>query len=41
VFDYHILWCVILVYLIVERAGYVWGLDAWATKLKRRRDVPA
>jgi thiosulfate dehydrogenase [quinone] large subunit len=41
VFDLHILWSVILVYLIVARAGHVWGLDAWAVKtfpfLKRLR----
>jgi len=32
VFDLHILWCVILVYLIAARAGHVWGLDAWVVK---------
>lgn len=31
--DYHIVYAGVLVYLIVERAGHVWGLDAWASKL--------
>jgi thiosulfate dehydrogenase [quinone] large subunit len=30
--DYHIVYAVVLVYLIVKRAGHVWGLDAWAAK---------
>lgn len=30
--DYHIVYSVVLVYLIVNRAGHVWGLDAWAAK---------
>src|SRR5262245_31547087 len=31
--DYHIVYATICVYLIVKRAGHVWGLDAWAEKL--------
>ncbi len=31
--DYHIVYAGVLVHLIVERAGHVWGLDAWAAKL--------
>jgi thiosulfate dehydrogenase [quinone] large subunit len=31
--DYHIVYAGVLVLLIVERAGHVWGLDAWAVKL--------
>ena len=31
--DYHIVYAVLCVYLIVYRAGHVWGLDAWAEKL--------
>ncbi len=31
--DYHIVYAGVLVLLIVERAGHVWGLDAWADKL--------
>jgi thiosulfate dehydrogenase [quinone] large subunit len=27
--DQHTIYCVILAYLIVGQAGYVWGLDAW------------
>jgi thiosulfate dehydrogenase (quinone) large subunit len=31
--DYHIVYAGVLVYLIVKRAGHVWGLDGWAEKL--------
>ncbi len=31
--DYHIVYAGVLVQLIVERAGHVWGLDAWAERL--------
>jgi len=27
--DYHIVYAVVLVYLIVKQAGRVWGLDGW------------
>ena len=30
--DYHIVYSVVLVYLIAKHAGHVWGLDAWAEK---------
>ena len=33
IIDYHIVYATLCVYLIVERAGHVWGLDAWAEKL--------
>jgi thiosulfate dehydrogenase [quinone] large subunit len=31
--DYHIVYSAVLVYLIVKRAGHVWGLDGWIEKL--------
>ena len=31
--DYHIVYGVVLAYLVAKRAGHVWGLDAWAEKL--------
>jgi thiosulfate dehydrogenase [quinone] large subunit len=31
--DYHLVYAGVLVYLIVNRAGHVFGLDAWAEKL--------
>jgi thiosulfate dehydrogenase (quinone) large subunit len=31
--DIHVLYSVILVYLIAGHAGHVWGLDAWAEKI--------
>jgi thiosulfate dehydrogenase [quinone] large subunit len=33
VIDYHIVYAGVLVYLILKRAGHVWGLDGWAEKL--------
>ena len=30
--DYHIVYACVLAYLIYQRAGHVWGLDAWAEK---------
>ena len=30
--DQHIIYAGVLVLLIVERAGHVWGLDSWAAK---------
>jgi thiosulfate dehydrogenase [quinone] large subunit len=33
IFDYHSVYACVLVYLIIKRAGHVWGLDAWAEKL--------
>ena len=34
VIDYHIVYAGVLVYLIVKKAGHVWGLDGWAEKLR-------
>ncbi|MPZ59204.1 MAG: DoxX family membrane protein [Rhizobiales bacterium] len=31
--DYHIVYAMVLVYLIAKHAGHVWGLDAWAERL--------
>ena len=31
--DYHIVYSIVLIYLIMKRAGLVWGLDALASKL--------
>lgn len=31
--DYHLVYAGVLVYLIVKKAGHVWGLDAWADNL--------
>lgn len=33
IIDYHIVYAGALVYLIVKRAGHVWGLDAWVEKM--------
>jgi len=33
IIDYHIVYATLCAYLIVKRAGHVWGLDAWAKKL--------
>lgn len=38
--DYHIVYAGVLVYLIVARAGHVWGLDAWAEKLAFFKNHP-
>src|SRR5499427_3966449 len=39
--DYHIVYAGVLVYLIVKRAGHVWGLDAVAERLAFVRQRPA
>jgi thiosulfate dehydrogenase [quinone] large subunit len=31
--DYHIVYSLVLGYLIAMRAGHVWGLDGWVEKL--------
>jgi thiosulfate dehydrogenase (quinone) large subunit len=31
--DYHIVYAVVCVYLVANRAGHVWGLDGWASQL--------
>jgi len=33
IIDYHIVYAVVCIYLIVYRAGHVWGLDGWVEKL--------
>ncbi len=33
IIDYHIVYATLCIYLIVKRAGHVWGLDVWAEKL--------
>jgi thiosulfate dehydrogenase (quinone) large subunit len=39
--DYHIVFSGVLVYLIVKRAGHVWGLDGWIEDLKAVQQTPA
>jgi thiosulfate dehydrogenase [quinone] large subunit len=39
--DYHIVYSVVLVYLIVKHAGHVWGLDGWLARQDFVRDNPA
>jgi thiosulfate dehydrogenase [quinone] large subunit len=39
--DYHIVYSGVLVYLIVKRAGHVFGLDAWVSKLAAVQEAPA
>jgi len=39
--DYHIVYAGVLGYLIVKRAGHVWGLDVWVEKLGFVKDRPA
>ena len=39
--DFHIVYAGVLVYLIVKRAGHVWGLDGWAEKLDFVQQNPA
>ncbi|MBV8168232.1 MAG: DoxX family protein [Alphaproteobacteria bacterium] len=31
--DYHVVYAIALVYLVVRRAGHVWGLDGWVSNL--------
>jgi thiosulfate dehydrogenase [quinone] large subunit len=38
--DYHIVYAGVLVYLIVKRAGHVFGLDGWVSKLATMQHVP-
>jgi thiosulfate dehydrogenase [quinone] large subunit len=38
--DFHLVYAGVLIYLIVKRAGHVWGLDAWAEKLEFVKDHP-
>jgi thiosulfate dehydrogenase (quinone) large subunit len=39
--DYHIVYAGVLVYLIVKRAGHVFGMDGWADELTTVRETPA
>ena len=41
VIDFHIVYAGVLAYLIVKRAGHVWGLDAWAENLAVVQRHPA
>jgi thiosulfate dehydrogenase [quinone] large subunit len=38
--DYHLVYAGVLVYLIVKRAGHVFGLDAWAENLNFVKEHP-
>ena len=38
--DYHLVYAGVLVYLIVKRAGHVFGLDGWAENLKFFKQNP-
>ncbi len=39
--DYHIVYSVVLIYLIVKHAGHVWGLDGLVEKMAIVRDHPS
>jgi thiosulfate dehydrogenase (quinone) large subunit len=39
--DYHIVYAGVLVYLIIKRAGHVFGLDGWLEELASVRGTPA
>jgi thiosulfate dehydrogenase [quinone] large subunit len=41
IFDYHSVYAGVLVYLIIKRAGHVWGLDGWVEKLDFIKQHPA
>jgi thiosulfate dehydrogenase [quinone] large subunit len=38
--DYHVVYAGVLVYLIVKKAGDVWGLDGWSENLQIVRQYP-
>ena len=40
IFDFHAVYAGVLVYLIVKRAGHVFGLDAWAENLQFVKQHP-
>lgn len=40
ILDEHIVYAGILVFLVVKRAGHVWGLDGWAENLKFVQEHP-
>jgi thiosulfate dehydrogenase (quinone) large subunit len=37
--DEHVVFGLVLGLLIVVRAGHIWGLDAWATKLEQVQNI--
>jgi thiosulfate dehydrogenase (quinone) large subunit len=39
--DYHVVYAVTLFYLMVRRAGHIWGLDGWVENLAFVRQHPA
>jgi thiosulfate dehydrogenase [quinone] large subunit len=39
--DYHIVYAGVLVYLMVKRAGHVWGLDSVVERMVFVRERPA
>jgi len=39
--DYHIVYSVVLIYLIVKHAGHVWGLDGWLANQAFMREHPS
>jgi thiosulfate dehydrogenase (quinone) large subunit len=41
IIDYHLVYAGVLVYLIVKRAGHVWGLDGWAENLQFVKEHPS
>jgi thiosulfate dehydrogenase [quinone] large subunit len=41
ILDYHLVYAVVLAYLVVKRAGHVCGLDAWAERLQLFERHPA
>ena len=38
--DYHVVYSVVLIYLIVKHAGHVWGLDGWLANQTFLREHP-
>src|ERR1043165_5072540 len=40
IIDYHVVYAGVLVYLVVKKAGHVWGLDAWMDNLNLVRQHP-
>ncbi len=38
--DYHVVYGGVLTYLVVKKAGHVWGLDGWVENLKMVREHP-
>jgi thiosulfate dehydrogenase [quinone] large subunit len=38
--DYHVVYAGVLVYLVVKKAGHVWGLDGWMENLQVIRQYP-